>query len=146
MDYEVIVYDCIHIVFLVDGSFCSTSATSATSEAAIVSPIQTCLAAIDVIKRIKTEVIHHSTEDKRYTLATKIVLTKGLIETIEDEKDLIHGQAAHKCQRILQAAKQKHHTILIDSTIFDEIKNHRIVRGLNHIGERFRRVSNYQKV
>ena len=87
-------------------------------------PVQTCLAAIDAIKRIKTEVIHHSTEDKIYNLATKIVLTKGLIETIEDEKDLIHGHAAHKCQRILQAAKQKHHTILIDSIIFDEIKNH----------------------
>jgi len=87
-------------------------------------PVQSCLASIDVIKRIKTEVISHSKEDKHYNMATKITLTKGLIETKEDEKDLTHGQAAHKCQRILQAANQKHHTILIDSTIFDEIKNH----------------------
>jgi len=87
-------------------------------------PIQSCLASIDVIKRIKTEVIHHSKEDKRYNMATKIVLTKGLIETREDEKDLTHGQAAHKAQRILDAAKQKHHTVLIDSTVFEEIKNH----------------------
>ena len=43
-------------------------------------------------------------------MATKIVLTKGLIETREDEKDLTHGQAAHKCQRIMEAAWQKHHT------------------------------------
>jgi hypothetical protein len=87
-------------------------------------PIQSCLAAIDVIKRIKTEVIHHSTEDKQYNMATKIVLTKGLIETKEDEKDLTHGQAAHKCQRIMEAAWQKHHTVLIDSQVFDEIKSH----------------------
>jgi hypothetical protein len=87
-------------------------------------PIQSCLASIDVIKRIKTEVIHHSKEDKRYNMATKIVLTKGLIETKEDEKDLTHGQAAHKCQRIMDAAWQKHHTILIDSSVFDEIKIH----------------------
>lgn len=87
-------------------------------------PIQSCLASIDIVKRIKTEVIHHSKENKQYNMATKIVLTKGLIETIDDEKDIIHGQAAHKCQRILDAAKQKHHTILIDSAIFDEIKNH----------------------
>jgi hypothetical protein len=70
-------------------------------------PIQSCLASIDVIKRIKTEVIHHSKEDKPYNMATKIVLTKGLIETKEDEKDLTHGQAAHKCQRIMDAAWQK---------------------------------------
>ena len=87
-------------------------------------PIQSCLASINIVKRIKTEVIHHLKEDKQYNMATKIVLTKGLIEAIEDEKDIIHGHAAHKCQRILEAAKQKHHTILIDSAIFDEIKNH----------------------
>jgi len=87
-------------------------------------PIQSCLASIDVIKQIKTEVIHHSKEDKQYNMATKIVLTKGLIETMEDEKDLTHGQAAHKCQRIMEAAWQKHHTVLIDSSVFDEIKNH----------------------
>ncbi len=51
-------------------------------------PIQSCLASIDVIKRIKTEVIYPSKEDKPYNMATKIVLTKGLIETREDEKDL----------------------------------------------------------
>jgi hypothetical protein len=87
-------------------------------------PIQSCLASIEVIKRIKTEVIHHSKEDKQYNMATKIILTKGLIETKEDEKDITHGQAAHKCQRIMDAAWQKHHTILIDSTVFDEIKSH----------------------
>ena len=87
-------------------------------------PIQSCLASIDVIKQIKIEVIHHSKEDKQYNMATKIVLTKGLIETKEDEKDLTHGQAAHKCQRIMEAAWQKHHTVLIDSSVFDEIKNH----------------------
>jgi hypothetical protein len=87
-------------------------------------PIQSCLASIDVVKQIKTEVIHHSKEDKHYNMATKIVLTKGLIETKEDEKDLTHGQAAHKCQRIMDAAWQKHHTILIDSSVFDEIKSH----------------------
>jgi len=87
-------------------------------------PIQSCLASIDVIKRIKTEVVHPSKEDKPYNMGTKIVLTKGLIETRDDEKDLTHGQSAHKCQRILEAAKQKHHTILIDSTVFEEIKNH----------------------
>jgi hypothetical protein len=87
-------------------------------------PIQTCLASIAVIKRIKTEVIQNSTENKRYNMATKIVLTKGLIKSKEDEKDLTHGQAAHKCQRVMEAAWQKHHTVLIDSTVFDEIKSH----------------------
>jgi len=87
-------------------------------------PIKSCLASIDVIKQIKIEVIHHSKEDKQYNMATKIVLTKGLIETKEDEKDLTHGQAAHKCQRIMDAAWQKHHTVLIDSSVFDEIKGH----------------------
>jgi hypothetical protein len=87
-------------------------------------PIQSCLAAIEVIKRIKTEVIQHSTENRRYNMATKIVMTKGLIKTKEDEKDLTHGQAAHKCQRIMDAAWQKHHTVLIDSQVFDEIKGH----------------------
>jgi len=87
-------------------------------------PIQSCLASIEVIKRIKTEVVHHAKEDKQYNMATKIVLTKGLIATKEDEKDIIHGQGAHKCQRIMDAAWQKHHTVLIDSTVFDEIKSH----------------------
>ncbi len=38
--------------------------------------------------------------------------------------DLTHGQAAHKCQRIMEAAWQKHQTVLIDSSVFDEIKGH----------------------
>ena len=87
-------------------------------------PIQTCLAAIEVIKRIKTEVIQDPAENKLYNMATKIVLTKGLIETKEDRKDITHGQSAHKCQRIMEAAWQKHHTILIYSTVFDEIRSH----------------------
>ena len=87
-------------------------------------PIQTCLASIDVIKRIKTEVISSLEDDRRFTMATKIVITKGLIEKKEDKKDFTHGIAAHKCQRIMDSAKQKHHTILIDSSVFDEIKNH----------------------
>lgn len=87
-------------------------------------PIQTCLASIAVIKRIKTEVIQNSSENNPYNMATKIVLTKGLIKTKEDAKDLTHGQAAHKCQRIMDAAWQKHHTVLIDSSVFEEIKSH----------------------
>ena len=86
-------------------------------------PIQTCLASIEVIKRIKTEVIA-TKEEKPFTMATKIVITKGLIEKNENKKDPTHGQAAHKCQRIMDAATQKHHTILIDSILFEEIKNH----------------------
>ena len=48
-------------------------------------PIQTCLASIDVIKRIRTEVISSGNGDKNFTMATKIVITKGLIKTKEDE-------------------------------------------------------------
>ena len=113
-------------------------------------PIQSCLASIDVIKRIKTEVVYHSKEDKQYNMATKIVLTKGLIETKEDEKDLTHGQAAHKCQRIMDAAWQKHHTVLIDSTVFDEIKGHLLETDMIYSGpynlqvEEFGEVQVYQ--
>ena len=83
-------------------------------------------------------------------MATKIVLTKGLIETKEDEKDLTHGQAAHKCQRIMDAAWQKHHTVLIDSTVFDEIKGHLLETDMIYSGpynlqvEEFGEVQVYQ--
>ena len=95
-------------------------------------PIQTCLASIEVIKRIKTEVI--TKEEKPFTMATKIVITKGLVEKNEDKKDPTHGEAAHKCQRIMTAATQKHHTILVDSILFEEIKNHLENNGIIYSG------------